>query len=106
MRSGSSKRFPKKVIERNGNIQIRINVTKVAYQDEQELDKIRYDYDYIELAQPISRKTIIDTLVRDRYDVNDEFAMVALPANDPEYVEYREYIGNCKIIADEVLSEL
>jgi len=105
MDKGASIQKPDLVAARNGMVQIRYNVQSVTV-GEGDDQRDEYQYQYIEVNPNSTRKQIIDALIRAKYDVNDEFGLLALPYADPEYVAYRDFIADCKTIADEVLGVL
>ena len=105
MDKGASIQKPDLVATRNGKIQVRYNVQAVTV-GEGEDQRDEYQYEYIEVNQNPTRKQVIDTLVRAKYDVNDEFALLALPGTDQKYIDYRAFIASCKVIADEVMRVL
>ncbi len=105
MGKGASIQKPNLVAFRNGMIQIRYNVQPVTV-GEGDDKRDEYKYDYVEIQQPATRKQIIDTLIRTKHDVNDEFALLALSNTDPEYIAYRDFIMECKTIADSVINVL
>jgi hypothetical protein len=105
MGNGQSVKSPGRIAQKNGKAQIRYNITKIEVEQAEGAPQTQYQYDYVEVAKPLTRKAVIDALIRAKHDVNDEFALMALDHNDPEYLEYRQYVAGCKVIADEVLSE-
>lgn len=105
MNKGQSVTRPEQIAHKNGKAQIRYNIIEIKVEQLEGNSQTQYQYDYVEVAKPLTRKAVIDALVRAKHDVNDEFALVSLDHNDPEYLEYRQYVAECKVIADEVLSE-
>ena len=106
MNTGNSIEIPALFTYRNRKLQIRYNIQSVEVPEENGTTATRYNYDYVEVPPPVTRKAVIDAIVRNRYDVNDEFALVSLPPTDPEYITYRKHVDQAKAIADEVLSVL
>jgi len=105
MDKGSSVQKPALVAARNGMLQVRYNIHPVTVGDGDD-QRDEYQYNYIEVNPNPTRKQVIDILIRAKYDVNDEFALLALTNTDPEYVAYRDFITACKATADEVLGVL
>lgn len=62
-----------------------------------------YKCDYVEIEGKVTRKKLIDSLIREKLDANDEFAKMALVKTTTEYKEYRQFIEDCKAIVDEAL---
>jgi len=104
MGKGQSLTSPERIAHKNGKAQIRYSIAEVEAEQMEGPPQTQYRYDYVEVVTPLTRKSIIDALVRAKHDVNDEFALTALDHNDPAYLEYRQYVAGCKVIADEVLS--
>lgn len=103
MGKGQSIDTPGRIAKKNNKAQIRYNITEVEVEQLESPPQTQYKYDYVEVPWPLTRKSVIDALVRAKHDVNDEFALTALDHNDPAYLEYRQYVAGCKVIADEVL---
>lgn len=71
----------------------------------EEIEKF-YQYNYIEIRDKITRKNLIDALIRAKYDVNDEFNLNAKNRTSIKYKEYRTFIEDCKKIVDEAMGKL
>ena len=65
---------------------------------------VKYEYNEVVVAE-VSRKCIIDALVRERYDFADEIALAFdRKANAEDKAAHEAYVEECKKIADEILA--
>ena len=65
---------------------------------------VKYEYNEVVVAE-VSRKCIIDALVRERYDFADEIALAFdRKANAEDKAAHEAYVAECKKIADEILA--
>lgn len=99
---GSSKEYPAVFVSTSGLTQFRYNIREVT-KDFDGQQETFYKYDYVEFAGEATRKALIDALIRARHDANDEFALAAKPHDSAEYLYYRNYVDECKAIADAAL---
>jgi len=99
---GYSTNTPLKTVPSKGKYQVRYNVTDHQRDDMGEtITEKKWNY---VIVDELTRKKIIDALIRAKYDVNDEFSLVAKPDTDADYIAYRAYVENCKAIADDILA--
>jgi len=103
MKYGSSVDMPPAFVISGGRVQYRFNIRQVT-KDRGNGPETYYKYDYVEFPGPVTRKALIDALVRSRFDINDEFKLAALDHSDPEYIAYREWVEESKAIADAALA--
>jgi len=100
----SSDIFPERFVKSRGFTQFRYNITEIEKKMiEGEEPKKFFRYDYVEIKDKITRKKLIDALIRTKIDVNDEFNLVAKDHTSKEYLDYRTFVDGCKIIVDEAL---
>ena len=102
---GSSKECPAIFVNTRGLTQFRYNIREVT-RDIDGQSETFHRYDYVEFAGDVSRKVLIDALVRTRYDINDEFALTAKPHDSAEYLDYRQFVDECKAIADAAIENI
>jgi len=73
---GNSNTYPKQFEKSAGKIQFRYNIIQVEKVDEFTGEpSISFDYEYVEVNNT-NEKTLIDAMIRDKYDVNDEIALI------------------------------
>lgn len=102
---GESKNKPDRIVQRGDQYQIRYNITQEERTTEEGGTENYYSYDHVEVDS-ITRKNIIDAMIRQKYDVNDELALVNSDHRTKEYKSYREYVNNCKTKASEIMNEI
>jgi len=51
------------------------------------------------------RKSMITAKIAEKYDFNDEIAMLKKSASDPDRVQYDNYVAECKSYADAQIEE-
>jgi len=106
MSNGTSNQRTDLIAYRNRNLQVRFNIRETTVDDGNGGTMAQFQYDYVEVLQPVDRKKIIVALIRSAFDVDDEFALINLDPQALAYIEYRDYVDRCKAIADEVMSVL
>ena len=99
---GYSTDTPQTLVESRGKTQLRYNVQDYERKDEGEVI-IEKRFEYVWIEGEVTRKKMIDALIRDKYDINDEFATLQLPNTDQEYIDYRDFVAECKAIADKAI---
>lgn len=69
--------------------------------EEEEIDC--YDCQSIDMDGPVTYERLIEALIRDRYSVSDELAILRQQASKPdEFADYNAYAEQCKSIAREI----
>jgi len=106
MSNGTSNQRTDLIAYRNRNLQVRFNIRETTVDDGNGGTMAQFQYDYVEVLQPVDRKKIIVALIRSAFDVDDEFALMNLDPQDATYIEYRTHVDKCKLITDEVMSVL
>jgi hypothetical protein len=61
--------------------------------------QILEQYDYVKDSEP-DRKELIINKIRERYDIDDELALTNKEKDDEDYIDYRNYVTECKILAN------
>lgn len=91
----------------NAQYVVRFNIVEVPDVDaEGNEDSVKYEFNEV-IVPDVTRKCIIDALVRERYDFADEIALAFDRAADAEDKEAHEaYVAECKTIADEILANV
>ena len=102
MSKSSSKVRPDKVAPWDGQkMVVRYNITEVPDGEE----GVKYEYDEVLVAE-VSRKAIIEAIVRVRYTESDEIALAFGREADAEKIAaHEEYVAQAKVWADEILSD-
>lgn len=100
MEKSFSKVRPAKVEKWDGSKSVvRFNIVEVPDED----GGVKYEYNEV-LVPEVTRKAIIDVLVRRKYDFADEIALAfAREGDDSDKAEHEAYVAECKAIADEIL---
>ena len=96
---GYSTEMPQTLVKSRGKTQLRFNVQDFQRTDGDEVITEK-QFEYVWIEGEVTRKKIIDALIRAKYDVNDEFNLVAKSRNSNDYKAYRDYVDECKVIAD------
>ena len=102
---GYSTDTPQTLVESRGKTQLRYNVQDYERKDEDEVI-IEKRFEYVWIEGEVTRKKMIDSLIRAKYDINDEFATMQLPNTDQEYIDYRNFVAECKAIADKAIESV
>ena len=101
---GYSTETPQTLVESRGKTQFRYNVQDYERADEMtDVVITEKQFEYVWIEGEVTRKKIIDALIRAKYDMNDEFNLVAKDHDSADYIAYRDYVDECKVIADSVL---
>ena len=89
----------------NEKFVVRYNVVELPDVDAEGVEQgVKYEYNEVVVAE-VSRKCIIDALVRERYDFADEIALAFdRKANVEDKAAHEAYVAECKKIADEILA--
>ena len=106
MNKGTSVQRPDLITYRNKRLQVRFNITETTVDHGNDGTMAQFNYNYVEVPQPIERKKIIVAMVRSFFDIDDEFALMNLDPQDTAYIEYRAHVEKCKLVADEVVEEV
>jgi len=106
MNKGTSVQRPDLITYRNKRLQVRFNITETTVDHGNDGTMAQFNYNYVEVPQPIERKKVIVALVRSSFDIDDEFALMNLDPQDTAYIEYRAYVEKCRLIADEVIEAI
>ena len=99
---GYSTEVPQILVKSRGKTQLRFNVQDYERTDGDEVITEK-QFEYVWIEGEVTRKKMIDALIRAKYDVNDEFNLVAKDHASADYIAYRDYVDECKVIADSVL---
>lgn len=99
----SSDIYPDKYLDLGKQKQVNYNI--IEKQDED--GNIQYYYDVL-YVEEFNKKEIIKELIREKYDHDDEIALINNYNEDPdeyndEYSSYQEYRKECKKISDEII---
>ena len=73
--------------------------------DIKEVDGI-FEYEQVKVSEGASREEIIDSVIRSRYSVSDEFALINnfnQGKDSEQYLEFQNFRKIAKEIADQVL---
>ena len=66
----------------------------------------QYEADAVVVEKPVTYARIVDALVRDRYTLSDELALLRQrESKREEFAEYNAYVERCKEMAKEVEAE-
>ena len=89
----------------NEKFVVRYNVVELPDVDAEGVEQgVKYEYNEVVVAE-VSRKCIIDALVRERYDFADEIALAFdRKSNAEDKATHESYVAECKKIADEILA--
>lgn len=67
-------------------------------------EQAQYESDYVLVATPVTYNNIVDALIREKYSINDEIAILRqAQTHVDEYKSYYNYIEHCKTTAKDVL---
>jgi len=98
-----SNNIPNLIQYLQGGILINFNIEEIN----NSLDNItQYQYNSIRVELNSSRDEIINSLIRYKYSISNEFALINNFNNGigtDEYNQYQEYRSECKKIADNVI---
>lgn len=61
-------------------------------------------WDYVKV-QELSYKSLVVSKIAEKYDLNDEIALMHKGEDDPDYIAYRTYVQECKNWATEQIEE-
>jgi hypothetical protein len=101
---GYSTETPQTLAPSRGKTQLRFNVKDYERTDEMtDTTVTEKQFEYVWIEGEVTRKKIIDALIRDKYDINDEFNVMAKSHTSLKYKEYRAFVDECKTIADNTL---
>ena len=95
--------YPKRSIQyTNSTILINYDVVQSTRTIE-DREEIIYTCKYI-IVNKVDKDNIVDTLIRDKYSLSQELAILRQRDTKPEeYSEYNDYAEECKRIADSIL---
>ena len=65
-----------------------------------------YEYDTVKVSEEPTRDEVINALIRDKYSLSQEFALINnynAGKDLEEYEAFQVYRINCKVIADQVM---
>ena len=99
MKSNSTVR-PQLVSRLQNSVIISFNITEVEG---------GYEYDQVKVSEEPTRDEVIDALIRDKYSLSQEFALINnfnSGKDLEEYEAFQVYRINCKVIADNVINQL
>ena len=68
-----------------------------------------YEYDIVKVSEEPTRDEVIDALIRDKYTLSQEFALINNFNSEKdleEYEAFQVYRIDCKAIADRVMEEI
>ena len=68
-----------------------------------------YEYDIVKVSEEPTRDEVIDALIRDKYSLSQEFALINnynAGKDLEEYEAFQVYRIECKGIADNVINQL
>ena len=68
-----------------------------------------YEYDIVKVSEEPTRDEVIDALIRDKYSLSQEFALINnynAGKDLEEYEAFQVYRIDCKAIADRVMEEI
>ena len=100
---GYSTETPQTLVKSRGKTQLRFNVQDYERKDEMtDVVITEKQFEYVWIEGEVTRKKMIDSLIRAKYDINDEFNLVAKSHASADYKAYRAYVDECKAIADSV----
>ena len=90
----------------NEKFVVRFNVVELPDTDAGGVEQgVKYEYNEVVVAE-VSRKAIIDALVRIKYDFADEIALAfGRESNVEDKATHEAYIVECKKIADGILAD-
>ena len=96
--------YPKTFIQYTNNTTlINYNVVQSTRTIE-DREEIIYTCKYI-IVNKVDKDNIVDTLIRDKYSLSQELAILRQRDTKPEeYSEYNDYAESCKRIADNILT--
>ena len=102
MEKSFSKVRPAKVEKWDGSKSVvRFNIVEVPDGD----DGVKYEYFEV-LVSEVSRKAIIEAIIRTTYSESDEIALAFGREADAEKIAaHEEYVAQAKVWADEILSD-
>lgn len=95
----------------NGKIRIYLNVqagkeTNIQKDEDgntSETETDVYTADEIDIEAPLTYNRVVEALIRERYSVSDELAILRQQATKPEEFEtYNAYAEECKILAQSI----
>jgi hypothetical protein len=66
--------------------------------------QIIQEWEYVKTTEP-EYKTLVVSKIREKYDMDDEFSMRYKDDNDPDFIEYRAYVQECKEWAKQQIEE-
>ena len=99
MKSNSTVR-PQLVSRLQNSVIISFNITEVEG---------GYEYDQVKVSEEPTRDEVVNALIRDKYTLSQEFALINNFNSDKdleEYEAFQVYRATCKVIADEVIQNL
>jgi len=70
-------------------------------------NKIYQKWEYVKQDEP-NIKYFIVMKIQEKYDINDESALInkgIQNSNDPDYIEYRNFVNDCKDFAGKKMNE-
>ena len=109
MKTGNSDSYPKLVSYSDGKLQIDYDVTERIAVEIDGIERIVYDYKYIEIENYPTRGTLIDAFIGNIYTKDAELALINNELTSPgteAYKEYQTLRNHAKKLADDVLKEL
>jgi len=103
----SSDKYPKIIVQSNGETQIRYNVTEIAKEDINKESQISFNFDYVEIEGELTREKIIDKIISNVHSKSGELALINNEITNPgtsEYAEYQLLRTKAKEVATEVMA--
>jgi hypothetical protein len=74
--------------------------------EEDEIEILEYEIIYVDVNNPLDKSELIRSLVSQKYQVEDEIAILRQKDEKPEeYEEYNTYVENCKKLVKEWLQK-
>jgi len=74
--------------------------------EEKEVEILEYEITYVDVENPENKAELIRSLVSQKYQVEDEIAILRQKDEKPEeYEEYNTYVENCKKLVKEWLQK-
>ena len=97
MKSNSNQQPPRIQDLGNGTSHFNFNVEK---EEATEDTDVNYNYNQVVVDNPVNYSSIVAALVKLKYTVNDEIALLRQQATKPaEYQAYYDYVEECKVLA-------
>jgi len=107
--NGSSNTKPKSAERTKAGYLLRWGITRNDKKNEENIVVENWDFNYNTNYYPkvLTKKEIMVTIIREKYDQNDEIQIAIGRSDDVDKItEHEDYVYNARILAESMLEEL